>query len=117
MADAHTPHGAEANVGTAERIGSALAGAMLIGRALVRPSFGRILVAFGGAALLQRGLSGNCAVYRALGLDTAAGDQATRNAIAADPVDSASEDSFPASDPPSWTPVAGTVARRPPASG
>jgi hypothetical protein len=103
------------NIGRAERIGSAIAGAVLVGRAVARPTLARIIMAVGGAALLQRGLTGSCAVYRALGIDTAGGrDHAPRNAAGLDPVECASDDSFPASDPPSWTPVAGTVARHRP---
>lgn len=102
------------NVGKAERIGSAIGGAALVLRALARPSLPRIIGALGGAALLQRGLTGHCTLYQRLGLDTAEQkanrpDQRRREF---DPVQVASEDSFPASDPPSWTPVAGALAER-----
>ena len=59
------------NVGTFERIGSTLMGTALIFRALGRPSLGRLVMAIGGAALLQRGLTGHCTAYQRLGISTA----------------------------------------------
>jgi len=56
------------NVGNGERIGSFVAGAVLIGRALSRPSVGRIAAAIGGAVLLQRAITGHCGVYEKLGI-------------------------------------------------
>jgi uncharacterized membrane protein len=104
------------NVGNTERIGSTIAGLALISRAIARPTLGRIALAVAGAALLQRGLTGHCAFYEALGIDTMGARRKPRNAVGEDPVVSASEDSFPASDPPSWTPVAGTAAKHQPAT-
>jgi hypothetical protein len=103
------------NIGTAERIGSAIGGAALVMRAVARPTLARIIGAIGGVALLQRGLTGHCALYQRLGLDTADEPRANRlpqRRRSRDPVLAASEDSFPASDPPSWTPVAGAGAGR-----
>jgi hypothetical protein len=111
MPNARPSGNTETNVGTAERIGSAALGALLIGRALVRPSIGRILLGLGGAALIQRGLSGYCGLYRRLGMSTA-GSERDRRPAYDDPVDKALDESFPASDPPSWTPVAGVARTR-----
>ena len=97
---------AQINLGTFERIGSTLMGMALISRALGRPSLGRLALAIGGAALLQRGVTGHCAAYQRLGISTT-----PREEPDFDTVSRASDDSFPASDPPSWTPVVGPAAR------
>ncbi len=99
------------NLATAERIGSTVAGVALVLNALAHPSVGRLVGAAIGTTLVQRGLTGHCALYHVLGISTAPWDpRAWRREVRRDPVDRASDDSFPASDPPSWTPVRGEVA-------
>jgi hypothetical protein len=90
------------------------------------PLIGQIGAAAVGAAILFRGLRlpivAGCfaaLIAAVLNCDSASGSEPelpapkprTRPRRSADEVAATSEDSFPASDPPSWTPVTGTRTR------
>jgi uncharacterized membrane protein len=64
-------HDREQNVGETERWISMLAGGGLVAFALARSRLSGLLSALAGAALVQRGLTGHCRMYDALGYDTA----------------------------------------------
>jgi hypothetical protein len=77
---------------------SVVGGTALIARALRRPSGLNFALAAAGVMLFEHGLTG---LYRAPGSGPARHDRRAFSAA----IDTASDDSFPASDPPSWSPT------------
>ena len=107
--DSLHPH--PVNLGPGERGVSVALGALMLWRAAGVPVIGPFLLAVGGAALVWRGITGYCPVQQRLCEERRARPARPTAGDDTDAVTVASEDSFPASDPPSWTPVSGSTRR------
>lgn len=96
------------NISEDERLFSVGAGTALAILGLSRRSLSGIVLAALGGAMIYRGTTGVCQLYSALGIDTAHPSKMEmpeqyRSNEARDEVEQASWESFPASDPPSWS--------------
>lgn len=63
------------NVGEVERLASEVGGAVLVMGGLLRGGLPGLVMAALGGGLVYRGFSGHCSLYRAIGADSAAGDE------------------------------------------